>query len=293
MGIYDRDYTRQGFQYRHPGMPHMRFGFPRMTKIVKTLLIANIVVFFVQRLFFPANIPVEILGYIRPIDFLQKWFSVYPDTFGSVLQLWRLISYQFLHADLSHIFFNMLALFFLGPTLERHWGEKKFLNFYLGCGIAGGIFYTLLVVFNILPPKPMVGASGAILGMLAACAILFPHFIVFLVFFPIPIRVAAVILTLLYVANLLTRGANAGGHAAHLAGMAAGAGYVLAGPLRKKFKFKMQTNTWKKRSEYERNLQFHVDRILKKVHEQGIHSLTSREKRILKQATREKQKNKL
>src|SRR4030042_4096351 len=87
----------------------------------------------------------------------------------------------------------------------------------------------------------MVGASGSILGMLAACAILFPHFVVFIFIFPVPIRIAAIGLTGVYFLFVVTKGANAGGHAAHLAGMAAGAAYVFSQSWRDKFQFKFRT----------------------------------------------------
>ncbi|GAI02611.1 unnamed protein product, partial [marine sediment metagenome] len=205
-----------------------------------------------------------------------------------------LITYQFLHGGTGHILFNMLGLFFLGPTLERHWKGKKFLTFYLGCGVAGGVFYILLAVAGFLPVAPMIGASGAILGMLAACAILFPQFIVFIFLFPVPIRVAAVILIFLYTANLLRVGANAGGDAAHLAGMAAGAVYVLSQSWRDKLKLKVRSGQRQKKIETQRDLQAELDRVLQKVHDCGIHSLTAEEKKILKQATKTQQmKNKL
>ena len=135
----------------------------------------------------------------------------------------------------------------------------------------------------------MVGASGAILGMLAACAILFPHFVVILLLFPIPIRIAAVGLTAVYIVAILTKGSNAGGDAAHLAGMTAGAAYVFSQSWRERFKLKMRTGRWEKRVAEHRDLQAEVDRILQKVHDSGIHSLTSREKKTLKQATKAEQ----
>ena len=254
----------------------MRLTFPQITPAVKWLLIINIAVFFVQ-----------ILG---ADTFLVTWFSIFPVSLSVALQLWRLITYQFLHGGLFHILFNMLGLFFLGPALERHWGSKKFLLFYLGCGAAGGLFYLLLAAVNFLPAAPMVGASGAILGMLAACAILFPQFVVFIFFFPVPIRTAAAILILLYVANLLMGGQNAGGDAAHLAGMTAGAIYVFSSRWRAKFKLKIRTGIWEKKITAQRNLQNELDRILQKVHDSGIHSLTPKEKRTLKKATEAEQK---
>jgi membrane associated rhomboid family serine protease len=278
MGLYDRDYTQANFRSRFDDSPQTRMALPRVTPMVKRLLVINIAVFFLQ-----------IFGGDRV---LMQWFSLYPASLPAALQLWRLITYQFLHGGLGHILFNMLCLYFFGPTLERHWGGKRFLFFYLYCGAAGGLFYILLVAVGFLPALPMVGASGALLGIFAACAILFPGISVFFfpILIPIPIRVAAIGGTLIYILFVATRSANAGGHAAHLAGMAAGAMYVFSQSWRAKLMLKIQSGRWQKKMEAEHNLQRELDRILQKVHNSGIHSLTPREERTLKQATEAEQK---
>jgi membrane associated rhomboid family serine protease len=182
---------------------------------------------------------------------------------------------------------NMIGLYFLGPTLERFWHSRKFLIFYLGCGIAGGIFYLILSNLGLIHKGQLIGASGAILGMLAVCAILFPHFVVFILFFPVPIRVASILLIFLYIANIFIGGENAGGDAAHLAGMAVGAGYVYLWPKwKRKYQDAMATNNWEKNFKAYSELQKEVDRILAKVNELGIGSLTKKEKKTLEQATK-------
>ena len=282
MGLYDRDYTRADYESKSHYAPQMRMAFPKITPVVKWLLIINLAVYFVQ-----------ILG---ADTLLVDWFAVYPRTPGMTLQIWRLITYQFLHGDFWHILINMLWLFFLGPTLERHWGSRKFLTFYLGCGAAGGLFYILLVVLNFLGAGLMVGASGSILGVFAACAILFPKFVIYLFPLPvaIPIRVAAVAGIVIFILFVVTRSSNAGGHAAHLAGMAAGAIYVFSQSWRDKLKLKLRAGQWEKKMAARRNLQLELDRILQKVHDSGVHSLTLKEKKILKQATKaEQMRNKL
>jgi membrane associated rhomboid family serine protease len=281
MGLYDRDYTQENYQSQFRYSPQMRMGFPQLTPAVKWLLIINVAVYFVQ-----------IIG---GDSLLQKWFSVYPASPWLTLQLWRLVTYQFLHGGLWHILLNMLGLFFLGPTLEHHWGSKKFLVFYLGCGVVGGLVYPVLLVLKIISPHPafgvlpLIGASGAILGMLAACAILFPHFVVFIIFFPVPIRVAAILCILIAVAAILGRGTNAGGEAAHLGGMAAGAAYVFSQSWRGKLGLKMRTGRWERKMASQHKLQVELDSILQKVHDSGIHSLTYKEKRTLKKATKAQQ----
>jgi len=273
MGLYDRHYSRENWQDRFQSVPQMRMTFPQITPVVKWLLIINVAVYFLQAL--------------GADNLLMTLFSLYPASLLLAIQLWRLVTYQFLHGSILHILFNMLGLFFLGPTLERNWSGKRFLLFYLGCGAAGGLFYIFLVAVNFLPALPMIGASGAILGMLAACAILFPHFAVFIFPFPVPIsiRVAAIAFTAIYIITVITRGPNAGGDAAHLAGMVAGAVYVFSQNWRDKLRFKIKSVLWHRKITNQQNLQVEVDRILQKVHDSGIASLTSKEKKLLRKAT--------
>jgi membrane associated rhomboid family serine protease len=278
MGLYDRDYTQEKNDSPPGYAPQMRLGFPSLTPVVKWLLIINVAIFLINTIFSSQ----EGTG----MTFLQTYFALIPATPMLTLQLWRLITYQFLHSGFYHILFNMLGLFFLGPALERQWGGKKFLTFYLSCGVAGGLFYILLVMAGFLPAGPMVGASGAILGVLTACAILFPHFVVFIVIFPVPIRVAAVIFMGIAFFTVLSKGANAGGEACHFAGIAVGAIYVLSDSWRTALKLRFKASKWEKYIESERRLHIEVDRILKKVHDHGIQSLTPSEKSILKKATR-------
>lgn len=286
MGIYDRDYAQDNQYYRGGGGGGMRLGVPKMTPMVKKLLIINVAVYFLNILI-PDTSTITFGGHSENIDFITRWFSLIPDM--RALMVWRFVSYQFLHGGLLHILFNMIALFFLGPTLERHWGSNKFLKFYLGCGIAGGLTYVVLAQLGIVSIGYMIGASGAVLGLLAACAILFPHFVVFFMFFPVPIRVAAVILTFIFLANVLSNGYNAGGDAAHLGGMAAGAAYVLSGPWRRKMNSSKEFKKQFTKKSTKGNLHQDVDRILDKVHSKGIQSLSRKEKKILRQATKTEQ----
>lgn len=275
MGLYDRDYTQAGERQQYHGSPQMRLNLPRLTPVVKWLLIANLSIFVIGVLADPVG------------DFLEDWFAVDGGSWSTALQPWRIVTYQFLHNRdaVWHIFFNMLALFFLGPPLERHWGSRRFLPFYLICGAAGALFYLFLTAVGFLTAIPMIGASGAILGLLAACAILFPHIVLFVIVFPLPIRVAAAVFVFMYFLLIVTRSNNAGGEAAHLAGMAAGAAYVVLMPRVGRWRLKMRAGSWEKNLEQQRKLQIEVDRILAKVHREGLHSLTGKEKKTLKQAT--------
>jgi membrane associated rhomboid family serine protease len=278
MGLYDRDYTQEGHETRYA--PQMGYGFGSVTFAVRWLLIVNGAVFLVQQL--------------GAGSFLETWCTVWPSSWQWDLQLWRLVTYQFMHGSPLHILFNMLGLFFLGPTLERHWGTARFVGFYLGCGIAGGLTYILLAGLKVLAIAPLLGASGAILGLLAACAILFPHFVIILIVFPVPIRVAAVILIFLAIATIVGRGVNAGGEAAHLGGMAAGAVYALGqvkiGAWTGRLRIPWPRRRQRRRLSIEEDLDREVDRILQKVHRSGIHSLTWREKATLRKATETEQR---
>ena len=276
MGIYDRDYTRD----QYGGGPKVRLAMPALTPVVKWLLIINVAVFVASYM-------------IRPLgNFLFIWFSVFPENMGTSLQIWRLITYQFLHGGIHHILMNMLVLFFFGPMLEKHWGSNKFLTFYLICGAMGGVLFTLLVVGGALEAVPLVGASGAIYGMLAAGAVLFPGMMIYLFgIFPMSMRALAILFAVL---SLLRFGAseNAGGEAAHLAGMAAGVVYVLL-PRWKQHAANRPRGPIKWDSEINQQRVFHVeiDRILDKVHKRGIGSLTRKEKNMLRKASKRQQQN--
>ena len=276
MGLYDRDYTQSGFRRQHYGLPQVRFNLPRVTPAVKWLLIVNVAVYFVS--------------FIPPIGrLLAVWCAVNPGSWATTLQPWRVITYQFLHShyDLLHIVFNMFGLYFFGPPLERFWGSRRFVAFYLTCGAAGGVLYPLLSHIGFLGIAPLVGASGAIMGLVAACAILFPQFTVIFFIFPMPIRVLAGLFAVISFLTVIRQGANAGGEAAHLAGLAVGAAFVVLQPRCDRLILKMRSGSWERRMEEGRRLQIEVDRILAKVHRSGLHSLTRVEKKTLKRATQE------
>lgn len=288
MGLYDRDYTQAGGGMGWHSSPQVRTSFGNITPAVKWILIINLVVFFLD------SIVTRIWLRTHPGTFgpFTMWFSVSPYSWRLKLQIWRLVTYQFMHAGIFHILFNMIGVYFLGPLLERNWGTKRFVTFYLGCGISGGLLYILLASLGALSVGPMVGASGAVLGLLIACAVLFPSIVVFLFVFPVPIRVAATVLAVIATAVVLQNGFNAGGEAAHLGGMIAGALYVFSQKWRigllDQWRLKHQQRQWSAQQDMQKKL----DQILAKVHEQGIHSLTSQERQLLKKATEAEQRRK-
>ncbi|MBQ4636694.1 MAG: rhomboid family intramembrane serine protease [Akkermansia sp.] len=138
-------------------------------------------------------------------------------------ELWRIITYQFLHANIGHLVFNMWALFFFGPHIEYIMGPKRFLAFYLVCGVAGALFSALLghwMYGAVWPFIGMVGASASIYGVMIATAFLYPDARISLLFPPVTLTMRSFALIILGIATvvILSSGHNAGGEAGHLGG---------------------------------------------------------------------------
>ena len=295
MGLYDRDYTQADFQPGRRYAPRMHFGFPRWTPVVKFLIALNVVIFVAEILILPSNLYVETDHGPAAVTILQKWLSVFPVSITWSLQVWRIVTYQFLHGGFRHIFWNMLLLYFFGTLLEGLWGSKRFIIFYLTCGAMGGILYPILVHVGWLTEGYLIGASGGILGILAACAVISPNMRLFIfVIFPIRMVVLALIIAGISILTLLRpdRLGNAGGQAAHFAGMAAGAAYAFLRSRSGGLKSRIQAGAWEKKVRAQGNLQAQLDKILEKVHTQGIQSLSRKEKKTLKQATEAEQQRK-
>src|SRR5262249_21154560 len=126
-------------------------------------------------------------------------FSTALGFFG--LQLWRFITFQFLHASLMHVLMNMFGLWVFGGMVEEYLGSKRYFAFYLTCGIFGGVSYLALnFLGNLFPPvhlpfllpdsiyTPLVGASAGVFGVIMACAFIAPNAMVVLFFPPVPLR---------------------------------------------------------------------------------------------------------
>ncbi|MBP8604790.1 MAG: rhomboid family intramembrane serine protease [Phycisphaerae bacterium] len=273
MGIYDRDYSRPVRQELYS----MGMGFRTLPPVVKWLLIGNFAIFVAANLLPKAGKQIYLFGAVLPVN------AVY------MIQLWRVITYQFLHGGVGHLLFNLMVLYFMGPLVECQWGSKAFLKFYLICGAAGGIVYTLLVLLHVLPAAMMVGASGAIYGVMAALAVMFPQMRV-LLWGIIPMTMVRLIILLVIVSMLMIAfGENAGGEAAHLSGLAMGFLYMKVKPWAVRLRMERSKGAWARKIEQDRLFQAEVDRILEKVHRQGIHSLTAQEKQTLQEATRREQ----
>jgi len=167
--------------------------------------------------------------------FLLQWFSQGTSlgrVFGSLaltpaqvfphFYVWQLVTYMFLHGGIWHILWNMLALWMFGADVEQTWGTERFLQYYFFCGIGAGI---CVVVLNYLfgnPHVPTVGSSGAIYGILLACAMLWPDRVI-LFSFLIPIKMKYFVMIIGGIAFLNSFNVNSGvSDVAHLGGMAFG-----------------------------------------------------------------------
>lgn len=144
-------------------------------------------------------------------------------------QPWQLVTYSFLHGDLLHLFFNMFALYMFGSSVEDLMGGRRFLIYYIVCVITAAI--AQLIVQQVMGgfPRPTVGASGGVFGLLLAYGLAFPHRKLMLIFPPIPMP--AWLFVMLYgllelYLGFTARGSNVA-HFAHLGGMAGGLALIL------------------------------------------------------------------
>ncbi|MEO0583045.1 MAG: rhomboid family intramembrane serine protease [Bacteroidota bacterium] len=192
----------------------------RLTDIVKKLLIVNVAVFVLNAIGLLSEEIFTQYFLLFKLDILGFHDAAYSQYFQPV----QIVTHFFAHSGIIHIAFNMLALVFLGPQLEQLMGHKRFLAFYLFCGVVGGILVTLFdPAFN-----PILGASGVIFGLFAATAFYFPNMRISLLFLPFGFKAkdlaigAAVISTGLVISE--ASGFIGGGsvsHFGHLMGMVA------------------------------------------------------------------------
>ena len=269
---------------------------------IRALLIINVVFFFVQQLLGPA---------------LSEYLALHPLMSGK-LYPWQFITYQFLHANFGHIFFNMFALWMFGMELEHTWGTRRFVTYYLLSGIGAGIAH--LLVGYLLPGSAgsVIGASGAINGILIGFAMMFPDrpIMMFPFFIPIPAKYLIMIfIGIDLFSGIFGRGSGVA-HFAHLGGGLTGflllkfgdkAGIYLLGDKIAGFFTKRQNptvqplkrsplrmvhheeRTAKRNATGERTYEFEgeeitqtqVDEILDKINQVGYQALTAREKNIL------------
>ncbi|MHB8080033.1 MAG: rhomboid family intramembrane serine protease [Candidatus Krumholzibacteriia bacterium] len=262
----------------------LRFG-PSASPTVRALLAANVTVFIIQWM----------LGLSR-----STLGETFIDLFGLVpalaiprLYLWQFATYMFLHGGFWHLAFNMFALWMFGSEIEALWGRRAFLTYYFVTGLGGGLTYTLTSWGS---TAPLVGASGAIFGLLLAYGLLFPDREI-LLYFLIPIKARYFVLLfglLELLAAWLGSGGNIG-HFAHLGGMLFGYIWLKAGLQR----HLGAPASWRRRQARARfrvistdqpapraHGRERIDAILEKISREGLQSLTPEEQDILRGASR-------
>lgn len=279
----------------------------QLTPVVKGLLILNLGIYFVDMLV---------------LDFaIRHRFSFTIQTALMEYRLWEFLSFQFIHASVGHVLFNCIGLFFFGPWMERWWGARRFLIFYLVCGAAGAVLYSSLTYVGALPQEvtgtmpdgqtfrypatlvPLMGASAGVYGILVGVAVIAPAMRVSLLFPPVTLTMRQLALALLAIsvgAIVLKFGGNEGGEAGHLGG--AIMGFIL-----------MKSHRWmglakraagrkgrpasdfspkiRPRTIVDLHGQSEVDAILDKISRNGFQSLTEEERDTLHRAAKSSDEN--
>ena len=295
MGFNDRDYARQVRQ-RPPPMP----------RVSKALLIANILIFLIDLL---GRNPGQEAG---P---LNEWgaYTIQEGFFGG--HFYQLLTFQFLHHSVGHILFNSIGLYFFAPVVERAFGPRKFLVYYLLCGVGGGLFYTLLYFIGLMPnadaTTSLVGASAGLFGLFFAVYCLAPNIQVSLLFPPVTLPLSRLALFVAGYAVLMILGGwiapqvpffwNSGGEAGHLGGILMGLLLMKyprflawaeggGGKIIRPKQFRKTPPKVRPRTSVELDRETEVDRILDKINEKGSGSLTKGEREVLEEATKRSKK---
>ncbi len=184
-----------------------------MPPVTQALIIANVAVFLL-----------EMAGGMS----LFEWFALWPPGSGPSsapdFQLWQLVTYSFLHANVAHIFFNMFALYMFGADIERLFGSRFFTGYYFACVLSAALFHLIVSAWMGAAPYPTVGASGGVYGLLLAYGIYFPNRQLMLLIPPIPMRARTFVIVFAVVEMVLGVTGTAAGvaHFAHLGGMLGG-----------------------------------------------------------------------
>jgi len=220
-----------------PSSVSYAFGPGPMTPAVRAIVYANIAVFVVT-LFSPSLI-VDTFG-LMPAGVIDD------------LRVWTLVTYLFVHSptQLSHILFNMLAVWMFGVELERRWGTRAFTKYYFITGVGAGVS---MVLVSLLPFEATratfhaitIGASGAVYGLLMAWALVFPHReILFMLIFPLKARVYVLIMGAIAFFAAVGAGGGPVANVAHLGGLAIGFVY-LKGPTNLRLELRYRLTKWR------------------------------------------------
>ena len=220
-----------------------------ITPGVQLLIIANVAVYILEAF-------IHYFGGVGGYNWLLKWFGLVPAGVIPLLRIWQPFTYLFLHDinSIWHILVNMFTLWMFGREVELVWGRNRFLRYYFLTGVGAGL---LNVVVNTVPMLwghensyvPTIGASGAIFGVLIACAILFPDRRAYIIPIPIPIKMKWIVAAMAAITFLGTFGLgdNKVSHICHLGGMLIGYLYLRRDSYL--FRLRNEVSDWK----YQRN----------------------------------------
>lgn len=204
---------------RYPSGVSYSFGPGGISPAVKALIVVNVAMFVVTAVVPSLTIP---LGLTPSAVFGDLW-------------VWQPLTYMFLHNDLFHLLFNMLALWMFGTELERLWGTYKFTRFFAitGVGAAATTLIVSLLPFGFAGPvyySITIGASGAVYGLLMAWAMYFPDRpILMFMLFPVPARVFVLIMGAIALWLSITASGGGVAHVTHLGGLVFGYLYLIGG----------------------------------------------------------------
>jgi len=274
------------------------FGGRQTTSAVRGLLIANVVVFVLQIL-------TRGRGQYGIID---EWASFVPQWAIFGLEVWRFVTYMFLHGDFWHIGMNMFILWMFGSQLEALWGRRTFLIYYFVCGVGAAAVYGVFKLFGLEAMSPMMGASGAVFGLLLAYGLTFPDNVI-MVFMIIPMKAKYAVLVFGMIELLLIPRGGSIAHLAHLGGMATGfvflqltapniargGGLDGVGQAWRRFRTRSRMRVVPPDERSGGNgkddgppspKQQRIDVILDKISREGLQSLTDEEQEILRRAGR-------
>lgn len=247
------------------------------TDAIKILIIINVGLFLLR---FVAKSQIDLAGI----------FGLSPNTVWPMI--WQPITYMFIHGDLFHVLINMFVLWMFGSEMESIWGRTQFLRYYFLTGVGSGLVWLL---FNTGQSySVLIGASGAIYGILIAYGMMFPNRTVYL-YFMIPIKVKWFVVFLGAVAFLSSFNNNTNiSHLTHLSGMVIGFVYLRYYWHWKDFRFSVhkqieefRSSISSKRDQKKIEMQNEVDQLLDKINETGYDNLTEEEKDLLYRASKD------
>ena len=272
MGMYDRQWYRED-----PRGGGMR----RPMSAVKMLIIANVAVFLLQL----------ITRKGRGWEPVSGGFGLYPEQVVTQFRVWQILTSMFLHGSPVHLLINMFVLFMFGTSVEGRLGRRQFLYLYFGAGLLAGVAY-VLVYYLMDVNTPAVGASGAIMGVVIYYALLAPNSVAY-IFGLIPMRMKWVAIGLvgLDLFGFFVGGGRSGiAHVAHLGGALFGFLYFrYASRLDRVFvdrQVRAQVTRGNRDLRDLDEMREEVDRLLGKVSQGGLDSLSAKEKRFLTDASR-------